>query len=95
MQETISLITRKADHPSRPKLAKLFVEDVLKPLCKIYPDGPALFEQALAIHARTKYSYYDSLIIAAALEADCTTLYSEDLHHGQKIGKLHITNPFQ
>ena len=41
------------------------------------------------------FSYWDSLIIAAALEAGCTTLYSEDLQHKQVIeGVLTILNPF-
>jgi predicted nucleic acid-binding protein len=38
--------------------------------------------------------FYDSLIIAAAQEAGCNTLYSEDLQHGQIIGGLRIENPF-
>lgn len=40
-------------------------------------------------------SHWDSLIVASALEAHCTTLYSEDMQHGQIIeGKLAIINPF-
>jgi predicted nucleic acid-binding protein len=38
---------------------------------------------------------YDALVVAAALEAGCATLYSEDLHDGQTIdGQLTIRNPF-
>jgi predicted nucleic acid-binding protein len=41
------------------------------------------------------YSYYDSLILASALESGCTILYSEDMQHGQVIEKnLKILNPF-
>jgi predicted nucleic acid-binding protein len=41
------------------------------------------------------YSYYDSLILASAVESRCTILYSEDLQHGQVIEKkLKIVNPF-
>ncbi len=51
--------------------------------------------QAWKIAARYGFSHYDSLIIAAALLADCTTLYSEDLHHEQVIdSKLTVRNPF-
>ena len=39
-------------------------------------------------------SFYDALIVAAALEAGCDTLYSEDLQHGRKFGRLTIVNPF-
>jgi len=50
---------------------------------------------ALDIAERYSFSHYDSLIIAAALQADCTTLYSEDMQHGQVIeGRISIINPF-
>ena len=51
--------------------------------------------QALDISPRYQYSYWDSLIIATALLADCQTLYSEDMHHQQVIDhKIEILNPF-
>src|SRR5690242_15392484 len=50
---------------------------------------------ALKIHFKYQYSYYDSLIIGSALENKCSVLYSEDLHHNQKIeDTLTIINPF-
>jgi predicted nucleic acid-binding protein len=60
----------------------------------------ATHTEALAIAERTGYAFYDALIIAAALEAGCATLLSEDLHDGQTIeghgipGRLTIRNPF-
>jgi predicted nucleic acid-binding protein len=52
-------------------------------------------EKALDILDKYGYSYYDSLIIAAALEADCSVLYSEDMQNGQLIeNSLKIINPF-
>ncbi|HET7123590.1 MAG TPA: PIN domain-containing protein [Bradyrhizobium sp.] len=39
-------------------------------------------------------SFYAALIVAAALEAGCDTLFSEDLQHGRRIGRLAILNPF-
>lgn len=50
---------------------------------------------ALLICERYSYSVYDGLIIAAALEARCTILYTEDLQHGQIIEGLRIRNPFR
>ncbi len=51
--------------------------------------------QALYVNQKYGFSYYDSLIMASALEADCKILYTEDLHHDQLIeGKLRIVNPF-
>jgi len=49
---------------------------------------------ALDIAERYGFSFYDSLIVAAALESKCTTLYSEDMHHNQRIENLTIKNPF-
>jgi predicted nucleic acid-binding protein len=54
----------------------------------------SIHELALAIARRYKYTIYDSLLIAAALEAGCKTLYSEDMQDGQIIGSLTIRNPF-
>jgi len=51
--------------------------------------------QALKINQKYGFSYYDSLIIASALEAGCKVLYTEDLQHNQLIeNKLRIINPF-
>lgn len=50
---------------------------------------------ALSIAERYGYSWFDSQVIASALENDCSMLYSEDLHHGQMIeDRLRIINPF-
>jgi predicted nucleic acid-binding protein len=49
---------------------------------------------AIEIARNHGFSIYDALIVAAALEAGCATLYSEDLHSGQKIRSVTIRNPF-
>jgi predicted nucleic acid-binding protein len=51
-------------------------------------------KRARQIAEQYGYHIFDSLILASALEADCTTLYSEDLHHGQVIEGLTLENPF-
>ena len=52
-------------------------------------------ESALSIFVSYKYSYWDSLIIASALESNCSILYTEDMQNGQIIeDKLKIVNPF-
>jgi predicted nucleic acid-binding protein len=53
-----------------------------------------IHDAAIQIAKRFQFSFYDSLIIAAALEQKCTTLYSEDMQNGQKIESLTIRNPF-
>jgi predicted nucleic acid-binding protein len=47
------------------------------------------------VKGKYAYSYWDSLIIAAALENNCSILYTEDMRDGQVIdNKLRIANPF-
>jgi predicted nucleic acid-binding protein len=53
------------------------------------------FEAGLMVSRRYGYQHYDSMIIAAALQAGCERLYSEDMQHRQIIDKrLQIVNPF-
>jgi predicted nucleic acid-binding protein len=54
----------------------------------------ATHDKALRIVERYGYRIYDALVIAAAQEASCSTLYSEDLRDGQAIKGLTIRNPF-
>jgi predicted nucleic acid-binding protein len=57
--------------------------------------GLATHQAAVAIAQRYGFAFYDSLIVASALEAGCSSLLSEDLHDGQVIeGRLTIRNPF-
>jgi predicted nucleic acid-binding protein len=54
----------------------------------------AVFWAALQIKDRYRLSYWDSAIIAAAVELGCDTLYSEDLNHGQIYAGVRVINPF-
>ena len=63
--------------------------------CDTFIVNEATIQQAIFIKNRYEYSYYDSLILASALESDCSILYSEDMQHEQVIEKsLKIINPF-
>jgi predicted nucleic acid-binding protein len=44
---------------------------------------------------RYRFSFYDSMIVAAALTAGCRELLSEDLQHGQQIETMTIVDPFR
>jgi predicted nucleic acid-binding protein len=76
-----------------PEDAKGFMEEIMVPLWRVSP-SLALYQRALDVRARYHYGFYDSLIIAAALDAGCTWLYSEDLQDRQRIEGLTISNPF-
>lgn len=63
--------------------------------CEIALIHPSTIESALLITSRYQYSFYDSQIVAAAMENECSILYSEDLQNGQVInGSMRIVNPF-
>jgi len=56
---------------------------------------PTVIKQALLLGERYRYNYFDSLMLASSLEKGCTTIYSEDMQHKQKIeSQLIIYNPF-
>ena len=93
VQEFFNVATRKFETPLSLQDCKIYLNDVLAPLCEIFP-SIEFYSQALQIKERWQYSLYDSLIVTAALQANCTILYSEDMHHGQVINQLTITNPF-
>jgi len=93
IQETLNVITRKFETPANLDEARRLMDEVLVPLWSVMP-SQGLYHRALDIHVRYRFSFYDALIIASALAAGCTRLYSEDLQHGQQIEGLTIANPF-
>lgn len=93
VQETLNVLTSEIPAPVRPEHARRFLVEVLGPLWRVMPSRE-LYEKGLAVRERYGYAFYDSMIIAAALGAGCSRLYSEDLQHGQQIEGLTITNPF-
>ena len=94
IQEFLNVATRKFTVPLSTQDAEKYLDHVLSPLCRIF-SSIDLYHHALDIKERWQFSFYDSLIIAAARAADCNILYSEDLQHNQKIESLTIINPFQ
>lgn len=93
VQECLNTVLRKAEVRLSPEAALNYLDLVLAPLMQV-PASIALYERALDVQRRWKFSFYDSLIVAAALAAGCTRLLSEDLQHGQHIEALTVQNPF-
>lgn len=92
LSETANVTTKRLGL-AMPEVRKLI--KTLHEICHIELITMATIEAALNVHERYKFSWYDSLIIATALEAGCTTLYSEDMQNDQVIeGRLKIVNPF-
>lgn len=92
VQETINVMTRK--HDATQDEIQEMLDDTLRPFWRVDP-SPGLYMRGLELRARYGFSFYDSLIVAAALEADCARLYTEDMQHGQRIESLTIENPFR
>ncbi|WP_454061085.1 PIN domain-containing protein [Candidatus Nitrospira salsa] len=93
VQEFLNVATTKFTIPLKLSDAQQYLQDVLSPLCSVFPSID-LYRHALSLQQDTQYSFYDALIICGALQAGCEALYSEDLQHGQKIRGLKILNPF-
>ena len=93
LNEAANVMTRKL------KMDLDEVGDILagvRHFCEVVPVTIEIHVQALAITRRFGFSIYDSLIVAAAIDAKCEVLYSEDLQHGQQVGdQLTIINPFR
>jgi predicted nucleic acid-binding protein len=51
-------------------------------------------DEARRLHLRYRYSWWDCLLLASAIELGCTHFLSEDLHNGQAIEGLTIIDPF-
>ena len=61
----------------------------------IYPIDDEVHTNAVGLAKTYGFSFYDALIVAAALKAKCTVLYSEDMQHGRIVeDQLEIRNPF-
>jgi predicted nucleic acid-binding protein len=93
LQEFFVTITKKVPHPLDTMDAKEIVRDLLR-WKTVVVDGETVLE-AIDIHRRRQYSFWDSLIIASAMEGGAATLLSEDLSHGELIKGIHIVNPFK
>ena len=71
-----------------------FIIETMMNLCVIQDFTRNILLKASALRGEHTFSYWDSLIVATALEAHCKKLSSEDMQHGQAISDLVIQNIF-
>lgn len=84
-------LLRKA---AMPEVDLLGIVEGLYLRCRVIDTGLECHRKASQLRSAYRFSFWDSLIVAAALEAGCTTLFSEDMQHGQVVDKkLTIENP--
>lgn len=92
LQEFFVIVTRKLKEPLSIDSARKTIQ-----LFSVYPlvqINPKLILKAIERHQNESFSFWDALIVEAALHADCKKLLSEDMQNGRQIGKLKIINPF-
>lgn len=92
LQEFFVTVTRKIASPIDVITAKEMVKDFLK-WKTVVVDGEIILD-AIDIHREHKYSFWDSVIIASAIQGGAGTIISEDLSDKQKIKGTVIRNPF-
>jgi len=93
VQEFLNIATRRAVPAFSSTEAIQYLNGVLWPLCRHFP-SQAFYEHALQIKETTGFAFYDSLIVAAAVQLGCRRLISEDMQHGRQVQGLTILNPF-
>ena len=94
VQEFFNVALRHFPKKMSLEEAQQFLAITFRPLLAVH-SSPSLYSEALHLQSRHHFSWYDSLIVAASIESECELLYSEDLHHGQRIGEVQIRNPFR
>lgn len=67
---------------------------VLSPMLTHFP-SLEFYRRALKLLDSYSLSFYDALIVQAALDLECDVIYSEDLQDGQQFGSLRVVNPFK
>jgi len=93
VQEFFHLALRRFAFPLTIVEAEQYLATIFRPLLAVH-SSESLYAEALHVQGRYRLAWYDCLIVAAATEARCEILYSEDLQDGQKFGSVQVKNPF-
>jgi predicted nucleic acid-binding protein len=93
VQEFFNVALRRFAKPMSSADVGQYLSATFRPLLSVR-SSPALYGEALRIGARFRLAWYDSLIVASAIEGQCDVLYSEDCQDGQQIESVTISNPF-
>lgn len=93
LQEFYVTVTRKLGVPLSPEKAEEIVSQFMVfPLVEI---SSSHILKAIRKSINLQFSFWDALIIEAAISGGASILYTEDLQHGKIIDNLKILNPFQ
>jgi predicted nucleic acid-binding protein len=92
LQEFFVVVTRKFKRPLTIAEAEVFLDAFER--FPIVPSTPELVRRGIRLSERYQISYWDAAILAAAKELAATTVFSEDLSHGQTYDGVTVLNPF-
>jgi|SRR5208283_3265409 predicted nucleic acid-binding protein len=92
LNEFISVATRKGSPPLKINEVSRIVERLSR--SEVLPIDASLVQLALQRVQQSHISYWDALIVEAAIRSGATILYTEDMHHGTHYGPLELRNPF-
>ncbi|EJN07088.1 putative nucleic-acid-binding protein, contains PIN domain containing protein [Bradyrhizobium sp. YR681] len=92
LNELANVLHRKQGRSWRD--IELLFDDIDNTLDPALPLTAKTSRAALALVQNDGFAFYEALIVAAAIEAGCDILYTEDMQHGRSIGGLTIVNPF-
>lgn len=92
LQELFVTVTRKMPRPLSPDKALAIIEEYLT--WRLVENTGDLLIAAIRRASQLRVSFWDALILEAALVEHCDRVWTEDLNHGQRIGDLVIVNPF-
>jgi len=93
VQEFFNVALRRFAQPLDNEEAQQYLTVVFRPLVAV-ESSLSLVQHGLHIRSRFNLSWFDSLVVAAAIEARCSVLYTEDLQHGLEVEGLRVENPF-
>ena len=92
LQEFYVNIRRRTRPPVSREEARRLVTDYLA-WDPIVNDGVAVLE-AVDLGYRHRLSFWDALVVVAAVKGGASVIYSEDFNHGQQFGSVQVVNPF-
>ncbi|MFQ5753803.1 MAG: PIN domain-containing protein [bacterium] len=93
LQEFFVSVTKKIQKPLDTLRAKEVVSDLMK--WDIFVNDGETILGAIDIHQRYQYSFWDSMILCAAIDGGASTLLSEDFTDGQTVLGTRIENPLR
>jgi predicted nucleic acid-binding protein len=93
LQEFYAVVTRKFK-PPMPRAKARAIVAAYGEWCDV-PTEPQLIVAASRLEEEHTLSFWDSLIVQAAIQAGADRLVSEDLQDGRRFGTLTIENPFR